>query len=82
MMLRSIASHRDIGSPPSRPGTLLLAVALLALVVRLIYVVQIAHAPFAALRIGDAEAYHQWAMRIAAGDWLGDGVFYQAPLYP
>jgi tetratricopeptide (TPR) repeat protein len=34
------------------------------------------------LRIGDAEAYHLWAQRIAAGDWLGQGVFYQSPLYP
>jgi 4-amino-4-deoxy-L-arabinose transferase-like glycosyltransferase len=26
--------------------------------------------------------YHQWAMRIAGGDWLGEGVFLQGPLYP
>src|SRR6185295_10632701 len=63
---------------------LLLAVALLALVVRLVYIKQIANAPFYALRIGDAAAYHQWALQIAGGDWLGRGVgvFYQAPLYP
>src|SRR5206468_11805612 len=24
----------------------------------------------------------EWAQRIAAGDWLGHEVFYQAPLYP
>lgn len=39
-------------------------------------------APFADLRIGDGLAYHRWAQSIAAGDWLGQGVFYQAPLYP
>jgi tetratricopeptide (TPR) repeat protein len=63
---------------------LLLAVALLALVVRLVYIKQISNAPFYALRIGDAAAYHQWALQIASGDWLGRGVgvFYQAPLYP
>ena len=63
---------------------LLLAVALLALVVRLVYIKQIANAPFYGLRIGDAAAYHQWALQIAGGDWLGRGVgvFYQAPLYP
>jgi len=63
---------------------LLLAVALLALVVRLVYIKQISNAPFYALRIGDAAAYHQWALQIANGDWLGRGVgvFYQAPLYP
>jgi tetratricopeptide (TPR) repeat protein len=62
--------------------TLLLAVALVALVLRLVYIWQISHAPFASLRLGDARAYHQWALRIAQGDWLGQDVFYQAPLYP
>ena len=32
--------------------------------------------------IGDALGYDAWAQRIAAGDWVGSGVFYQAPLYP
>ncbi len=30
----------------------------------------------------DLEAYDRWARAIAAGDWLGSGVFYQDPLYP
>ena len=62
--------------------TLLLAIALLALVLRLIYIWQISHAPFFHLRLGDAAEYHQWALRIVGGDWRGEGVFYQAPLYP
>jgi 4-amino-4-deoxy-L-arabinose transferase-like glycosyltransferase len=66
----------------SRRWTLLLAVALLALILRLVYIVQIANAPFFDLRIGDAKAYHEWALRIAGGDWIGTDVFYQAPLYP
>jgi tetratricopeptide (TPR) repeat protein len=61
---------------------ILLGVALLALVLRLVYIWQISHAPFFDLRIGDARAYHEWAIRIASGDWLGKGVFYQAPFYP
>lgn len=32
--------------------------------------------------LGDAEVYDAWAREIAAGNWLGDRVFYQAPLYP
>jgi Flp pilus assembly protein TadD len=32
--------------------------------------------------LGDALAYDAWAQRLAAGDWLGQEVFYQAPLYP
>ena len=59
-----------------------LGIGLAALCLRLLYLWQINHAPFFDLRIGDGEAYHQWAKRIAAGDWLGQGVFYQAPLYP
>jgi tetratricopeptide (TPR) repeat protein len=31
---------------------------------------------------GDGRTYDEWGQRIAAGDWLGEGVFYQAPLYP
>jgi tetratricopeptide (TPR) repeat protein len=61
---------------------LVLGVWLLALCLRCIYLWQISHAPFFDLRIGDAEAYHLWALRIAGGDWIGQDVFYQAPLYP
>ena len=32
--------------------------------------------------MGDAHSYDDWAKRIAAGDWIGRDVFYQAPLYP
>src|SRR5688572_17857510 len=32
--------------------------------------------------MGDANGYDQWAQRLAAGDWIGSDVFYQAPLYP
>ena len=55
---------------------------LIALALRLLYIFQIADAPFYDLRLGDAEAYHRWALKIAAGDWFSGGVFYQAPLYP
>ncbi len=32
--------------------------------------------------LGDSRGYDEWAVRIAAGDWVGHDVFYQAPLYP
>lgn len=32
--------------------------------------------------MGDSRAYDEWAQQLAGGDWLGSGVFYQAPLYP
>jgi 4-amino-4-deoxy-L-arabinose transferase-like glycosyltransferase len=52
-----------------------------ALAFRLIHLWQIRRAPFFELLIGDARAYDIWAQRIAAGDWIGQEVFYQAPLY-
>lgn len=53
-----------------------------ALGIRLLHVWQIRTAPFFSLYLGDTRGYHEWGQRIAAGDWLGDTVFYQAPLYP
>lgn len=68
--------------PRERPWALLLGVGAFALCTRFLYLWQIRGSPFLNLRIGDGEAYHLWAQRIAGGDWLGQGVFYQAPLYP
>ena len=55
---------------------------LLALLVRLFHVIAVGYAPFSEYLIGDAAKYSQWAENIAAGNWFGDTVFYQAPLYP
>ena len=53
-----------------------------ALAVRLLHIWQIRAAPFFSTLMGDSHGYDEWAQRIAAGDWLGHEVFYQAPLYP
>lgn len=53
-----------------------------ALALRLLHLWQVRRAPFFSLLMGDALAYDAWARQIAAGDWLGTDVFYQAPLYP
>ena len=50
--------------------------------IRLLYLIQIQSIPLFYLLAGDGRTYDEWAQRIAAGDWLGSGVFYQAPLYP
>ncbi len=55
---------------------------LTAFVVRLIYLYQIRSMPLFYNLGGDPLVYDLWAHRIRAGDWLGQGVFYQAPLYP
>src|SRR5688500_6343636 len=53
-----------------------------ALAVRLVHIWQIRPSPFFDTLLGDANGYDQWAQRLAAGDWIGSDVFYQAPLYP
>jgi tetratricopeptide (TPR) repeat protein len=55
---------------------------LLALAVRAVYFAELHDSPFFAVLVGDARRYDAWAREIVAGDWLGSGVFYQAPLYP
>ena len=57
-------------------------VGLVGLLVRLVYVWQISDAPFVDVLMGDARRYDEWAVQIAAGNWIGRDVFYQAPLYP
>jgi tetratricopeptide (TPR) repeat protein len=53
-----------------------------AFLVRLVYLTEIDSIPLFYHLAGDGRAYDEWGQRIAAGDWLGRGVFYQAPLYP
>jgi 4-amino-4-deoxy-L-arabinose transferase-like glycosyltransferase/predicted TPR repeat methyltransferase len=53
-----------------------------ALALRLLYLHQLSASPLGQVLLGDGLAYDAWARRIAAGDWWGSEVFYQAPLYP
>ena len=59
-----------------------LVIFAVAFALRLSYLFQIESIPLFYHLAGDGRAYDEWAQRIAAGDWLGTGVFYQAPLYP
>ncbi len=72
-------------SSPPPPGRFLpygAAIFLASFGVRLVHLFQIRRGPFFTLMMGDAASYHTWAQQIARGDWIGSGVFYQAPLYP
>lgn len=53
-----------------------------AFCLRLFYLLQIQSIPLFYYLAGDGRTYDEWGQRIASGDWLGQGVFYQAPLYP
>ena len=68
------------------PSTERLALGLilfLGLLLRLAYLLEYrARSVFYGQLMLDAQVYEEWARRIAAGQWLGGGVFYHAPLYP
>lgn len=79
-------------SPTSRPVSQinrlrehknsLLLLFLVALLVRLVYLFEISQTTAFDILLGDAAGYDLWARQIADGNWLGDRVFYQSPLYP
>lgn len=53
-----------------------------ALLVRLAHWWAVRDEPFFAWLAMDSQEYDRWAQGIAAGDWLGSQVFFQAPFYP
>jgi 4-amino-4-deoxy-L-arabinose transferase-like glycosyltransferase len=58
------------------------SIFVLALLVRVAVVLDFeAHHPLAERPVIDEASYERWALRIAGGDWLGDEVFFQEPLY-
>ncbi len=71
---------------PQRPSRRLLlalgAILALALGLRLAHWWAVRDQPFFAWLVMDSQEYDRWAQGIAAGDWLGSQVFFQAPLYP
>jgi tetratricopeptide (TPR) repeat protein len=76
----AIAPKHDTAHEPELFWTV--AISVIALILRLSYLVQIDSIPLFYHLAGDGRSYDEWAQRIAGGDWLGTGVFYQAPLYP
>ena len=65
-----------------RLQTSALVIFAVALCVRLVHVWQMRDTLFFSVLMGDSRGYDAWARQIAAGDWMGREVFYQAPLYP
>lgn len=76
----SRSSQSDASEP--RFGWQLLLLCLCGLFLRIWHLIQTAAVPTSYSLSGDSAGYFEWAQRIAAGDWLGDLPFYQAPLYP
>ncbi len=67
---------------PARIWPAYALVFMLALIVRVVYLLQIRHTDAFPLLLGDAQLFDTWAREIAAGNWAGDQVFFNAPLYP
>lgn len=61
---------------------ILIVILILALALRLAHWLDVREDPFFAHLVMDSEEYDRWASEIAAGDWLGSEIFFQAPLYP
>lgn len=61
----------------------LVMVAAVALGLRLFYLWQLAtYSKLTHQLVGDASRYVNWGQSLAMGNWVGNEVFYQAPLYP
>jgi 4-amino-4-deoxy-L-arabinose transferase-like glycosyltransferase len=82
-------SGAEINEVPNAPGQsrlartpVILAIGLVALFLRVIYIIEIWPNPVARLPMIDAEAYRTRALEILGGDWLGASVYYLDPLYP
>ncbi|HZF09499.1 MAG TPA: tetratricopeptide repeat protein, partial [Thermoanaerobaculia bacterium] len=66
----------------ARSRRLLVALLAFAFLLRLAHWWAVRNEPFFAQLVMDSQEYDRWARGIAAGDWLGSEVFFQAPLYP
>ena len=58
------------------------AIFFIAFVLRFLYQWEIKDHPLSRQLFLDPAFYDRWARAIAAGDWLGQGIFYANPLYP
>ena len=84
--MKATRTPRPLTGPAERGGgysiSVWVALAAGAFLLRGLYLAELRHTPFFSVLVGDGQQYDAWAQRIAAGDWVGTGVFYQTPLYP
>jgi len=66
----------------SRKYTVVFIIFVLAFSIRFIYLEEIKTNPFFENPITDNLWHDTWAQEIARGNWLGEEVFFRAPLYP
>jgi 4-amino-4-deoxy-L-arabinose transferase-like glycosyltransferase len=66
----------------ARSACIALALFVGAAAARIAYVVSVWPHPAVRYPVLDCLAYHDWALAILRGEWLGERVYYQDPLYP
>ena len=66
----------------SKRNRVVFLIFFLSLSVRFIYLQEIRTNPFFENPISDAQWHVTWARDIARGNWIGEQVFFRAPLYP
>lgn len=57
-------------------------VALVSFFINMVVLFDYHKSPFSNFLLWDSSNYWKWAQEIASGDWLGNTIFHQAPLYP
>jgi len=61
----------------------LIIVCAVAVLIRVIYLIEISSSPFFSNLFSDSAIFDGWAKTmVRTGDWLGDEAFFMAPLYP
>jgi tetratricopeptide (TPR) repeat protein len=61
---------------------LLLSLLLFSAAVRMFFFLQLRGTDLATVPLLDSEAYHEWALRLVAGDWGWNETYWMGPLYP
>ena len=80
---RASAAPSDLVPAFARRDLLILAVVVLvALVIRVIYVLQLRDSPLFSHPILDSQVHDGWARSIVAGEEVFTGAYFKAPLYP
>ncbi|MDP8214533.1 MAG: tetratricopeptide repeat protein [Candidatus Euphemobacter frigidus] len=80
--MKSIVKNKKRERLSRRQFVLLTLILLLAFSLRFIFFYQMATSPIADMVIEDSKTYHDWAVNLAGGEWLGKEVFFALPLYP
>ncbi|MBU2446081.1 MAG: glycosyltransferase family 39 protein [Bacteroidetes bacterium] len=57
-------------------------IVLFGFLIRITCVLELSSTPFFSNLFSDSKIYHDWAVKIASGEWVGKDVFFMSPAYP